>query len=178
MDDLRAINSLVVAAGFLIGLCLFLWGVYGFKKHTESPQQFTIGMCTGQFLVGCMLMSSSYIYTQAATTLTISVSGSSRSVLSVDNADQASASTGSTFLSDAFTTESKNLIIGFVFLIGVIAFLRGLYLMKDFGSRQNNGSSATAMSLFHVVGGIICMNILYFSCLFAEVFSIPYICGT
>jgi hypothetical protein len=53
-----------------------------------------------------------------------------------------------------------------------------LYLLKDFGQRQNNGSSATAMSIFHIVGGIICMNILFFSCIFAEIFNIPYICGT
>lgn len=177
MDDIKALNSLVVAIGFLVGLCLFLWAIYGFKKHSESPQQHTIASCAGQLIVGCLLLSSSYIYNQAASTLTIPGSDS-RSALSIDNAGQADSGPGSNFLSSAFTAESKNLIISFVFLIGVIAFLRGLYLLKDFGQRQGNGSSATAMSLFHIVGGIMCMNILYFSCMFAKVFSIPYICGT
>lgn len=180
MDDLKALTSLVVAVGFMIGVIMFIFGVYSFKKHSESPQQYTIGMCIANVLTGCFLIASSFMYSAFRGTIMDDNWEQGRLGLSMDK--HVGSGSGNdmpeNFLTRSLTPEAKQVIIGFVFLVGLIAFIRGLYLFKEFGERSKSGGSATSMALFHVFGGIICMNILMFSCIFAKTFNIPHICST
>ncbi|MFK4132065.1 DUF6750 family protein [Pseudomonas luteola] len=183
LETIDAFSSLVIAIALLIGVVMFVSSVYGFKQNASNPQQFPISKCITGLLVGCGMLALPFLYVSSAQTLGVTSTSSwegGRSVLSASNATaNISSSTGSqNFLGKYLSDETKKLIIGFVFLIGLIAFVRGIYLFKDMGNRQGNGSSTTAMSLFHVGGGVVCMNILYFSCLFAATFNIPHICST
>lgn len=179
MDDLRALSSLVVAIGFLIGLIMFIFGIYCFKKNSENPQQYTMGKCIGNTTTGILLLASSFMYSSFRGSLLSEEWEQGRTGLSMDKHISDSLSQmPDNFLTKSLTPETRQLIIGFVFLVGIIAFIRGLFLFKDFGQRTQGGSSGTAMALFHIIGGIICMNIMMFSCMFAKTFSIPYICGT
>lgn len=179
MDDIKALSSLVVAVGFLIGLILFIYGVYGFKKNADSPQQFPISMCIGNCVTGMFLLASSFMYSAFRGTFIGDNWQGDRAGLSLDR--HMSGSSGNNmpdnFLTRALTPEARNVIIAFVFLVGLIAFIRGLFLFRDFGERSKSGGSSTAMAFFHVIGGIICMNILMFSCIFAKTFNIPHICS-
>jgi len=179
MDDLQSLSSLVVAVGYMLGTFCALIGLWGFKKRPENPQQYTIGYCVGNFFTGCALLASSFIYSAMSGTLGIAWDGSRNGLsLSSHDAESAAANMPNNFLTKSLTDDTKKLIIGFVFLVGAVAFIRGIYLCKDFGERRNNGGSGTAMALFHMIGGIICMNILLFSCIFAKTFNIPHICST
>lgn len=179
MDDLRALSSLVVAVGFLIGVILFIFGLICFKKNAENPQQYTVGKAIANLLTGTFLLASSFMYASFRGSILNDGWDTSRTGLSMDkHVSDSLSDMPDNFLTRSLTPETKQLIIGFVFLVGIIAFIRGLFLFREFGQRTQGGSSGTAMALFHVIGGIICMNIMMFSCIFAKTFSIPHICSS
>lgn len=75
----------------------------------------------------------------------------------------------------ALTAGNAKALIGVIMLIGIIYFIRGLYLLSRIGADQN----VTQSKVFaHIFGGAACFNILSVSCGFASFFNISALCLT
>lgn len=171
--------DLVIGIGYVMGILLVISGLLYFKKNSENPQQFTIQTATWTLLSGVLLLSSAWVYSMLQQTIIPSSGdwGTDSSVLAIDRqlADEV-GEVGQSYLGTMMPESTAVLLLGFVYVVGLIAFVRGIYLLKNVGSMDQN-SGGTAKALTHMLGGFVTMNIMDFSCLVGNTLGISMLCG-
>ena len=177
--EFAPVVELVVGIGYLMDILLVISGLLYFKKNSENPQQFTIQTATWTLVSGVLLLSSAWVYSTLQQTV-IPTSGqwsTDSSVLAIDRqlADEV-GNVGNSYLGNMLPESTAMLLLGFVYIVGLIAFIRGIYLLKNVGSMDQN-SGGTAKALTHMVGGFVTMNILEFSCLVGNTLGISMLCA-
>lgn len=166
-----------------MGFFLFGSGVYGFYVWSKTNgNQKTVGSCIMYLIVGTFLISFGWFYAL----LKSSFIGENNDGVSWESGQMhialdpavaaASSALGSTgfgrFIPDGTITS----ILAFIFLVGLIFFISGVYSMKDVGENRQ-GEGAFSKPMFRVIGGMICMNITWFGCLVGNVLGISFICA-
>jgi hypothetical protein len=173
-----SIGSLVIAVSFVIGLVLFGVGLYGFYKYGQGPDRHSIRGPILAVIAGTAMLCSGTLYSIfMRSTLEPDWSASGRNALAIDasTVDLGSAETGG-FLATYVPDHLGATIVGFVFTVGLIYFIWGLYLLKDIGSQSQQGSAGVAKPLTHIFGGMIAMNIMKFSCMVSATIGYPGLC--
>lgn len=177
-SQIKPMVALVVSIGYLIGLVLFITGLYGFKKHSENPQQFTIAYCVMNMATGILLLLSGYFYSSLkSSTIDQGWSFDGESALSIDNAALADVGSMSNSLLGQYLPEQTiAMLIGFVYLVGLIAFIKGIYMLKNVGSVNSGHEGGIGKALTHMAGGLVSMNIVQFSCIMGNATGISMLC--
>jgi hypothetical protein len=125
------------------------------------------------------LLSSAWLYSTIQQTIipTNGGWGTDSSLLAIDRqmADEV-ANVGSSYLGNMMPESTAMLLLGFVYIVGLIAFVRGIWLLKNVGSMDQN-SGGTAKALTHLLGGFVTMNIMEFSCLVGTTLGISMLCA-
>ncbi|MBP4081433.1 hypothetical protein [Aeromonas sp. MrichA-1] len=172
------VAELFVSIGYLVGLILFVLGLYGFKKNSESPQQYPMSYCIANLTTGTLLLLSGYFYGVVRNTaVNDGWSYDNSSALALDKTALAnSGNITNSFLGQYLPVHTVELLIGFIYLVGLLAFLKGIYMLKSVGSASNNGSDGIGKALTHICGGVVSMNILSFSCLVSSIIGVSMIC--
>lgn len=178
-SEFAPLVELIVGIGYLMGILLIVSGLLYFKKNSENPQQFPIQTATWTLISGVLLLSSAWLYSTIQQTV-IPSSGewsTDASVLAIDRqlADEM-GNVGNSYLGTMLPESTAVLLLGFVYIVGLIAFTRGIYLLKNVGSMDQN-SGGTAKALTHIGGGFVTMNIMDFSCLIGNTLGISMLCG-
>lgn len=162
----------------LIGITLSFLGLYGFYKHSSDPRTYSISYCLGNIIAGALLLISSttYMWTvNSAAPVSWATDSSMLAVGSKINDDINQAKQG--FLGKYLPEGSVKTLMGFVYLVGLISYLRGIYLLKNTGSVDNSQSGGFYKALWHIVGGAATMNILQVGCFLSWLLGISMICS-
>jgi uncharacterized membrane protein len=168
----------------VIGFFLLASGLYGlFTWAKTGGQGKTAGSSILSMLIGTVLASVGWFYQLIKTSfigdnsngVTISDSGAYNLALDTAALQAAQAINQSGF--GKFIPEGTlKAVLAFVFFVGFVAFISGVYSLKDV--TENRGSQhPILMPVVKIIGGAICMNITWFSCLVAGTLNLPALCA-
>lgn len=137
---------------FCAGLIFVMIGISRLTKSAQEGARGPGGIGTlSTFVIGGLLMS--------ATTILRALSGSLFGIFGTQTATQASlAYTGS--MSPAETAAAYNVIdavLKFMIVIGMISFVRGLFIMRDVSEGSQGASTMAGMT--HIIGGALAVNL-------------------
>lgn len=166
------------AFAFLIGLWLsgyacFVWynqNKVGGQKSGYSP--------ISTFLAGNALMLSSVLYEYFMNTALDDSWDQSVSFGAIDEVSLRAIEGAQSPLMQFLPDNTVALITGFIYLMGLFSYLKGIYLLRFVGMagddpNRNFLSKASA----HIIGGMILMNINAFACTILSVFVTTGMCG-
>lgn len=177
-------SALFIEGGALVGMTVAGLGVYGFYRQTLYPQNYTTAGNFAKVLTGSALVISGSIFQGFENTFFDTTTDLSSGSLHL-NVDALSAlvengvRTGSSSISSQLIPpRSSALIVGFMYMIGVLAFLKGIFVLKDAGEIGNQQNpSPVKTSLVYMVSGVIAVNINDFGCLFGSTFGTTLFCA-
>ena len=187
VDVAANMGVLFEIAGFtagVIGVFLVaggLFGLYSWAKTNgqgKSPSSAILSM-----LIGTLLASVGWFYSVMKASFIgessegVSITSSGGYNLALDQAAlQAAQSINSNSFGKFIPEHTLKAVIAFVFLVGFIAFISGVFSLKDVG--DNRGSQHPILSpMVKIIGGVICMNITWFSCLVSGTLGIEALCS-
>ena len=173
LAQLTAVMSFVEILAFVSGLFLFGFGVYGVYKASASPNQNSYSSSFKYVLSGTLLLSIITTYgIIVRTTVNEQWNESARSVLALNERalENFSGTSTNTVLGAMMPASLGVVMLGIIYLIGFISFIRGLYLIKDIGGNSQNAAGLGKV-LTHIIGGVVCMNLTRTSCLLANSFT-------
>lgn len=177
MDIIDDFVKLTVSICYLIGIVTFIYGLLGFKYNSSNPQQFPISNCFMNVLTGSFFLSMPTVYSVLKRS-TLDDSWNESSPLSLEAHTDGLGDFSGSFFGSYMPEETGRAVVGFVYLIGLISFARGLYRLKYVGLNQMNSPSGQGMggALSHMIGGVLVMNIIDVSCIVGETVGMDQLC--
>lgn len=173
----ETISKIIVNLGEMLGLGLFVLGLYGFYARGDNPNQYPASYCVTTVLSGAFLVMSSTAYMWTVNSVSEVNWATDNSMLAIGSKLATDAGAiQSSFLGKYLTETSFSTLMGFIYLIGLVGFIRGLYLFKDSGKLDNAQEGGFAKAFWHVAGGAALMNIVQVSCFISWLLGIPMIC--
>lgn len=166
------------AFAFLIGLWLsgyacFVWysqNKLGGQKSGYSP--------ISTFLAGNALMISTVLYEYFMNTALGDNWDSSVSFGAIDDVALRSIEGAQSPLMQFLPENTVALISGFIYLMGLYSYLRGVYLLRFVGMAGDNpNNNSLSKSSAHIIGGMILMNVNAFACSILGLFIATSMCG-
>lgn len=168
-----------------IGFLLFANALYGFYtwSKTGGSQGSTPGKSVTKLIIGSMLVITPWVYeffkaSLGVETNSTSVSGdSTRMILAIDAnlGSDVAAAAGKGFLA-FMPSGTLKAIIAFVMFIGFVAFVSGIYTLKDAHDPHGGGKAPFLAPALKILGGIVCMNLMWFSCFVSALIGISMLC--
>lgn len=200
IEQFSAFVRLILDSGVVIGIAIVALGIFGFYKQTEYPQNYPLARNIFYIFAGTMLISSSYIFqafdqtmlpTQDGVDVVKSFSAgggwneralymNEEAVLSVvQNGINTTALGQGGVSSQLIPPRTSALVVGFLYMIGVLSFVKGIYMLKDAGDMGNSqqGQSPIGKSIVHMVAGVIAVNINQFGCIVGATFGTTLFCA-
>jgi hypothetical protein len=174
--DFNKIGSFLVSLFYVLGVYLILASLYGMRHSSTEPQKYPFRQCVAKLITGCLLLSSAYVYTTFMVTVTGEAMSGAGSVLSSSGITDQLGDVSQSFLGKYIPAHTSRTLLGILYVIGLGAFLKGVFMLKDVGESQSNGASPFSKSLGHMFGGMICMNILKFSCFVGSFIGVSAMC--
>lgn len=179
--NMSVLFDLAWLIAFAIGVFVFAGGLYKVYENSKGRGEVKVGQAIVEMLVGAFLASIGWFYQLIKGSF---ISGSKNGVtldqgqmsLALDSTAASAASAvgqarGFTEIMPMHTVEG---IIAFIFLVGFINLIGGVYALKDI---NNSRSEHPVMKpVVKIIAGAICMNILWFGCLINGLLGIPGIC--
>ncbi|MGD1524411.1 hypothetical protein [Vibrio owensii] len=177
-NDIIPINELLVTAATFIGLCLFVSGWYSVKQNAHAPQQNPLSGAFSRIFAGVAMISSGPLYgILSNSTISNGVNVDDRSILSVSSSPMMALSDISgSWLGQHIPQQTMDAVFGFVFLAGLYAFLKGIYLLKNVSGQERQNEGGIGRALTHIGGGFITMNITTFSCMVGNTLGLTMLC--
>jgi len=157
--DIGSFTNLSVAIALLIGVLVFLYGIFVFWKMQREPGRYTVIQAVKNLIVGAMLITPASMYSILKRTTVDQNWQHTNNALALNPAQlqQDSAGLQNSFLGRYLPGELTVLFMAILFLIGLWAFARGIYLIRELG--EGGQSAGAGKILTHIGGGIILMNI-------------------
>ncbi len=174
--DFNEIGSFLVSLFYVLGVYLILASLYGMRHSPTEPQKYPFRQCVAKLITGCLLLSSAYVYTTFMVTATGESMSGAGSILSSSGITDQLEDVSQSFLGKYIPEHTSRTLLGILYVIGLGAFLKGVFMLKDVGESQSSGSSPFSKSLGHMFGGMICMNILKFSCFVGSFIGVSAMC--
>lgn len=187
VDVAANIAVLFDLAGFVagvIGVFLIAGGLYGLytwaktNGQGKSPGSAVLSMLIGTILASVgwfyQLMKGSFV---GSSSEGVSITDSGQYNIALDQAAlQAAQSISSNSFGKFIPESTLKAVLAFVFFVGFVAFISGVFSLKDVG--DNRGSQHPILSpIVKIVGGVICMNITWFSCMISGTLGIAALCS-
>lgn len=178
-EEAVPINSFMLIIGTLLGLITFGSGLFGVSKSSSMPQQYPMKANVTKMAAGILLLSAGGFYEIVMNSMGMAGAGSSLNVADSDLISTGSDSLKNSVFGELLPKETIKILLSFIYLVGLYAFLKGIYMLKDLGANQaqQQGGSAKS-SIVHIVGGVITMNITTFSCIVGSTLGMPELCAT
>lgn len=157
--NIEAMGKLFISVGFMIGLFLFISGLYSvylMGKHGNDPSR-SFGAAFSKLSAGTILLLSVTMYSIVKGTVGPSWSMTNDSLALSSTALDGLNKVG--FL-EYLPNETLITLFSMIWLIGLFGFLKGIYLIR-FTSEQANGQQGSPITkvLTHMIGGVVLMNI-------------------
>jgi hypothetical protein len=179
--NMSVLFDLAWLIAFAIGFFLLANGIYKVYDSAKGRGEVKVGQAMLEVLIGVFLTSIGWFYQLIKGSF---ISGSKNGVtldqgqmaLALDSVSASAASAvgqakGFTQIMPMHTVEG---IIAFIFLVGFINLIGGVYALKDI---NNSRSEHPVMKpVVKIIAGAICMNILWFGCLVSGLFGFASLC--
>lgn len=187
VDVAANISVLFDIAGFVagvIGVFLIAGGLFSLYTWAKTNGQGkSPGSAVLTMLIGTLLSSIGWFYQVMKGSFVgessqgVSITSSGQYNIALDQAAlQAAQSINSNSFGKFIPENTLKAVLAFVFLVGFIAFISGVFGLKDVG--DNRGSQNPILSpMVKIIGGVICMNITWFSCLVSGTLGIAALCS-
>lgn len=173
LSQLNSLASMLLSVATLLGLVLFGAGIYRVYKHPQNPQQYTVASVIQYLVAGTLLLSIVTAYgVVTRTAIDSSWEGDQRSIIAIDQhaISEMDRAEQDSVLGSLMPRGMGAAVIGFVYVVGFISFVRGVYLIKEMGQRPGE-SAGVAKILTHIIGGVVAMNLTRSACLIYSLFS-------
>jgi hypothetical protein len=168
---------------FVIGFYMVGAAVYSLYTWSKGNQGKSIASVILSMLVGTFLASIAWIYQLMKGSLIgdydkgVNISSGGAFTLALDSAAAAAATSVHASGFGRFIPDSTiKTILAFVFLVGFVAFISGVYAIKDIGTQQG-GQHPLLNPIIKIIGGVLCMNITWFGCFVSALLNIPALCS-
>lgn len=166
------------AFAFLIGLWLSGYACFVWYNQNKVGGQKTQNSPFATFFAGNALMLSTVLYEYFMNTALDDSWDKSVSFGAIDEVALRSIEGAQSPLMQFLPDNTVALISGFIYLMGLFSYLKGIYLLRfmGMGGDPSQGSPASK-SAAHIVGGMILMNINAFACVILGIFITTGLCG-
>ena len=148
LDIFQPMMALISAFGYLAGIILVMIGISRLLKSAQDGPRGPGGIGTIFTFITAGLLFSIDTIMRAAT-------GSLFGLTSVNSFSVLSTSTGDAAV-DGHILSVISSVIGFMVLIGLIAFVRGIFILREVAEGSGQASLMAAMS--HIIGGALAVN--------------------
>ena len=176
-EGIGIIAQFISNVGTAVGLVLFFHGLYSFYSRGENPQRFPVSYCLSTLLAGTFLLISSTVYAWSVNSVSPVAWATDSSMLAIgSNVNEDATAIQNSFLGRYIPQQSFTTLMGFIYIAGLIGFIRGLYLFKNVGQMDNQQEGGFSKASWHVAGGCALMNIILVSCFIGWLSGIPYLC--
>lgn len=179
MDTINAFVSTAIAIAYLIGIFSFIYGLVGFKNHSRNPQQWPLSTCIMNVLVGAMMLSLPSIYSVIVNS-TIKDRWNDRSPLEIEANVGDLDDLEDSFFGRYLPGETAQIVIALMYFVGLVAFIRGLMMLRYVGLNSMNmpagANGGLTRGVTHMLGGVVVMNLTTISCIMANTLGIDSLC--
>lgn len=182
--EFKIYTDFVVNLFRLIGFILFGVSWYTLKKNAENPNQYPLSRVVWGMISGVLLQIGGVLYSAFYNSFMGESKALDNSFLALDinaiNQLTGVAGGANSLLGKMVPTETMSMILGALYFIGVISFLKGIYLVKDVGqeNQMGEGKGAGGRAVVHMVAGFIAMHATYFGCALEASFGFGLMCTT
>lgn len=175
--------GVVLAVSSFVGVMLFASGLYSIYVASSGRSNKSVGRGLINMLVGCFMLSVGWVYgLMKASFIGNTVTGvdyEGRDALALNGVEAAAMAAGKAVSATAYgkfiDANTLQAVFAFVFFVGLVAFVHGVYLLRTIG--QDGGDPNMKRAAFYrIFGGLICMNITWFSCLVGGLLGISAMC--
>ncbi|WP_415912613.1 hypothetical protein [Neptuniibacter sp. QD37_11] len=180
ITEYSAIADVIMTISFMIGLVMMGLGFVAISRSQATPQTISEWQAIRTIFVGGILLGAPVFYG----IIYGSLAGSPVESGAELNINQAGINElmGSDEISGFMALmpdRAGTMIFGFVWIFGLISYLRGLFMLKDvgFNNTSGGGQNGIAKPITHIIGGIACMNIADLACFVGKFFGIGMLCG-
>ena len=176
--NMRVLSALVLDLAPFFGFIIFGMGVYQFYKHSKTKdERYGIANSVFKLIAGALLVSINWFYAFLVNSFVTGENGSisgARMLLAVD-AQMAEASSV-TVASQVIPASTISGLMGFVAFVGIIAFINGMLALKNLGDGRHDERDLYK-ALTRIVGGLVCLNLKWFSCFLGSIFGVSMFCS-
>ncbi len=183
LNEFKVYTDFAINVGRLVGFILFGVSWYALKKNADNPNQYPLSTVIWGMISGLLLQIAGVLYSAFYNSFMGESRALDNSFLALDTAavNQMAgvATSGNTsILSKMVPPETMSMILAVLYFIGVISFLKGIYLVKDVGqqSQMGDGKGAGGKALVHMVAGFIAMHVTFFGCALEASFGFGLMC--
>lgn len=183
LGELSSIMPFLNTLAAVLGIYLIIAGTMmwtGIGKQSMYTQ-ITASKIIKHYVAGVMLLSIVFsVGILTRTTVDPTWSESSRSILSLDqrSLEEFDQVANSGILADIMPASVGPVVIAFIFIFGFIFFMKGTWLIVKSGEGGHAQESSMGKVVTHLVGGVICMNLVTTACIVGRTFmsSAPAFC--
>lgn len=148
VTQLGPYERLVTGAAYLLGLMMIFRALFYLKVYGEQRTMMS-NQASAKVPVTLMVTGTMMVYLPTAIKIFLSTTFGSESILSYQDWTGATSAGGMTM----------NAIVRIIQFVGLVAFIRGVYIMSQAATGQSQGASF-GKGLTHMIGGIGALNIV------------------
>jgi len=175
--------GVVLAVSAFIGVMLFAQGLYSIYVSSSGRSNKSVGQGLMNMLVGTFMLSVGWVYgMMKASFIGKTVTGvdyEGREALALNGVEAAAIAAGNAVSKTAYgkfiDSNTLQAVFAFVFFVGLLAFVHGVYLLRTIGMDGGDANMKRA-AFYRIFGGLVCMNITWFSCLVGGILGISSMC--
>lgn len=175
--------GVVLAVSAFIGVMLFAQGLYSIYVSSSGRGNKSVGQGLMNMLVGTFMLSVGWVYgMMKASFIGKTVTGvdyEGREALALNGVEAAAIAAGNAVSKTAYgkfiDSNTLQAVFAFVFFVGLLAFVHGVYLLRTIGMDGGDANMKRA-AFYRIFGGLVCMNITWFSCLVGGILGISSMC--
>jgi predicted membrane channel-forming protein YqfA (hemolysin III family) len=182
LAEFKVMTDFAINVGRLVGFILFAMSWMTLKKNAENPNQYPLSTVIWGMISGLFLQIAGVLYSAFYNSFMGTSKALTNNFLALDPSSIVSLSGGAnsttSILGKMVPPETMTMILAVLYFIGVISFLKGIYLVKDTGQQNNQGSgqSAGTRAVVHMVAGFIAMHPTFFGCALEASFGFGLMC--
>ena len=177
---MQSFVDVVLAVSTVIGVSITSIGIYGLRKAAEN-NQFTYTQALAGMGAGILMLSAWPLFQIIQTTLLPDTAYGEcvRSMTTHPFAvpDLQGPNMGSSGFAQYLPTNAGEILWNFLYLIGIVAYFRGFFLLRRAGEPSQAGQpTAMTTGLTHIFGGFLLINIGDVGCLIADALEFQMLC--
>lgn len=159
-NDLNSVGAMILILAALIGVCVFLYGLYVFWKAQSEPNRYNAGIAVRNLIAGSLLLTPGTFYSTLKASAVDPSWTHSNDALAINSSalQQGANDLSNSFIGAYISTGVISAVLGLLFIIGLWGYLRGLYLIRELGLAGPGQGTGPGKVMAHLIGGLILMN--------------------
>ncbi len=176
-QNMKTLVEMALMIAPFLGFLVFASGIMQFYKHAKTKdERYGVSSSVFKLVAGILLISINWFYGVLASSFvpdTSTGADGARMLIAVDV--QMTQGQAVTMAGGVVPADTINGLLGFIAFVGVLAFINGLMALKNMGDGRHDERDLYK-AITRIAGGIICLNIKFFSCFVGSIFGVTMLC--